>query len=183
MCVDYFVIGKNGCGMRGWHRGYCSRLQPDFSRVRFPAHALIKMKIHTKHITVNTKNRIDFVNITEQVRKVVEESGIRDGIVLVNPMHITASVFINDNESGLLQDFRKLLEELAPMNLDDLEKYKHNLTGEDNAYAHLWRTIMGRESVIAISNGDLDFGTWEAIFYGEFDGQRNKRILIKVLGE
>ena len=138
------------------------------------------MKIHTKHITVDTKNRIDFLNITEEVRKVVKESGVKEGIVLINPMHITASVFINDNEFGLLQDFRKWLEKLAPM---DENLYKHNLTGEDNAYAHLWRTIMGRETTVAISDGKLDFGLWESIFYGEFDGQRNKRILIKVVGE
>ena len=138
------------------------------------------MKIYTKYLTINTKRRIDFVNITEQVRRIVRDSSVKDGIVLVNPMHITASVFINDNESGLLQDFRKWLEKLAPMG-EDL--YKHNLTGEDNAYAHLWRTIMGRETTIAVTKGDLDFGPWEAIFYGEFDGQRNKRILVKVLGE
>jgi len=141
------------------------------------------MKIHKKYLVINTKGRIDFVNITSQVRQVVKESGVKEGLVLVNAMHITASVFINDNEQGLLHDFRKWLEKLAPMHLDDLEKYKHNLTGEDNAYAHLWRTIMGRETVISVSNGDLDFGPWEAIFYGEFDGQRNKRILVKVLGE
>ena len=138
------------------------------------------MKIHTKHLKINTSKRIDFVNITEEVREVVKESGVRDGIVLINPMHITASVFINDNESGLLSDFREWLEKLAPM---DEEKYKHNLTGEDNAYAHLWRTIMGRETSIAITDGKLDFGPWEAIFYGEFDGRRNKRILVKVMGE
>lgn len=132
---------------------------------------------------MNTDKRIDFVNITNKVREIVRESGVKDGIVLVNPMHITASVFINDNESGLLHDFRKWLERLAPMNLDDLEKYRHNLTGEDNAYAHLWRTIMGRETTVSVSKGDLEFGPWEAIFYGEFDGQRNKRILVKVLGE
>lgn len=138
------------------------------------------MKIYTKYLTIKTTNRIDFINITEQVRKVVRKSGVRDGIVLINPMHITASVFINDNESGLLQDFKKWLEKLAPA---DVDLYNHNLTGEDNAYAHLWRTIMGRESIVAITDGDLDFGPWEAIFYGEFDGQRNKRILIKILGE
>ena len=132
---------------------------------------------------ISTEKRIDFVNITEKVRNVVEESGIKEGLVLVNAMHITASVFINDNEQGLLKDFRKWLEKLAPMHLDNLEKYDHNLTGEDNAYAHLWRTIMGREITIAVSNGDLDFGPWEAIFYGEFDGRRNKRILVKVIGE
>ena len=138
------------------------------------------MKTHTKHITVNTRDRIDFLNITEEVRKAVEESGVKEGIVLINPMHITASVFVNDNESGLLSDFRKWLEKLAPMN-ENL--YKHNLTGEDNAYAHLWRTIMGRETTIAITDGELDFGPWETVFYGEFDGQRNKKILIKVIGE
>ena len=138
------------------------------------------MKIYTKHLTINTKKRIDFVNITEKVRQIVRESGVREGIVLINPMHITASVFINDNESGLLQDFRKWLEKLAPIG-EDL--YKHNLTGEDNAYAHLWRTIMGRETSIAITNRELDFGPWESIFYGEFDGKRPKRILVKVLGE
>jgi secondary thiamine-phosphate synthase enzyme len=138
------------------------------------------MKIHTKYLTVNTKEKIDFLNITEEVRKTVRESGIREGLVLVNAMHITASVFINDNESGLLYDFRKWLEDLAPM---DVDKWRHNLTGEDNAYAHLWRTIMGRETTIAITKGDLDFGPWEEIFYGEFDGQRNKRIMIKIIGE
>lgn len=138
------------------------------------------MKIYTKHLVINTKKRIDFVNITERVRKAVKESGVRDGIVLVNPMHITASIFINDNESGLLSDFGKWLEKLAPMSEGI---YKHNLTGEDNAYAHLWRIIMGRETSIAITNGELDFGPWESIFYGEFDGQRDKRILIKILGK
>lgn len=141
------------------------------------------MKTHTKKFVMNTSKKIDFINITEKVKDAVRESGIREGIVLVNAMHITASVFINDNESGLLQDFRKWLEKLAPMNLDDLKKYKHNLTGEDNAYAHLWRTIMGRECLIAVSDGELDFGPWESIFYGEFDGQRNKKIMIKILGE
>ena len=138
------------------------------------------MKIFTKHLMINTKKRIDFVNITEKVRHVVRESRVREGIVLINPMHITASVFINDNESGLLRDFREWLEKLAPMGVD---LYKHNMTGEDNAYAHLWRTIMGRETSIALTNGELDFGPWESIFYGEFDGNRPKRILVKVLGE
>ncbi len=141
------------------------------------------MKIYKKHLVINTEKRIDFVNLTEKVREVVKESEIREGIVLINPMHITASVFINDNERGLLYDFREWLERLAPMNLDDLEKYKHNLTGEDNAYAHLWRTIMGRETIVSVSEGDLELGTWEAIFYGEFDGQRKKRILVKILGQ
>ncbi len=127
-----------------------------------------------------TEKKIDFINITDKIRDVVRESGVKEGIVLINPMHITTSIFINDNESGLLQDFRKWLEKLAPMNVD---LYNHNLTGEDNAYAHLWRTIMGRETTIAISDGELDFGPWEEIFYGEFDGQRDKRVLVKVLGE
>jgi secondary thiamine-phosphate synthase enzyme len=138
------------------------------------------MKAYTKYIVMNTKKRIDFVNITDQIKQAVKESEVKEGIVLVNTMHITSSVFINDNEEGLLYDFRKWLEKLAPT---DTDLYKHNLTGEDNAYAHLWRTIMGREVVIAISNGKLDFGPWENVFYGEFDGQRNKRILIKVIGE
>lgn len=137
------------------------------------------MKIYTKKLIIHTEKRIDFVNITSKVEEVIKESKIKDGIVLINAMHITASVFINDNESGLLEDFRKWLEQLAPTNVP----YKHNLTGEDNAYAHLWRTIMGRETTIAITNGKLDFGPWESIFYGEFDGQRDKRILIKVIGE
>lgn len=138
------------------------------------------MKTYTKHIPIHTEKRIDFVRITDKVREAVEESEVKEGIVLINPMHITASVFINDNESGLLKDFRKWIEKLAPM---DVNLYNHNLTGEDNAYAHLWRTVMGRETTVAITNGRLDFGPWEEIFYGEFDGQRNKRILVKVIGE
>ena len=137
------------------------------------------MKVYKKTITVHTSKKIDFLHITEQVRKAVRESGVEEGIVLVNAMRITASVFVNDNESGLLQDFRAWLEKLAPM---DKNIYKHNLTGEDNAYAHLWRTIMGRETVIAISDFDLDLGPWESVFYGEFDGKRDKRIMIKVIG-
>ena len=138
------------------------------------------MKTHTKYLTMNTSKKIEFLNITEKIRKIVKESGIEEGIILVNPMHITSSIFINDNESGLIYDFEKWLEKLAPKGIN---LYKHNLTGEDNAYAHLWRTIMGRETTIAITKGDLDFGPWEEIFYGEFDGQRDKKILIKVLGE
>ena len=137
------------------------------------------MKTHTKYLTIKTEKRIDFVNITEQVRKAVHESGVKEGIILVNAMHITASVFINDNESGLLKDFQNWLEKLAPKNFN----YNHHQTGEDNGFSHLWRTMMGREVVVAITNGNLDFGPWESIFYGEFDGQRNKRILIKIIGE
>jgi len=137
------------------------------------------MKTQTAYIKLKTKNRIDFVNITDKVQEIVDKSGVKEGIVLVNPMHITASVFINDDESGLIQDYKEWLEKLAPMKKD----YHHHQTGEDNGFSHLWRTIMGRESSIAITNGKLDFGTWETIFYGEFDGQRTKRILVKVIGE
>ncbi len=128
---------------------------------------------------MNTKNKIDFIRITNLVNQAVLESGVQDGIVLVNPMHITASVFINDNEGGLIEDFKNWLEKLAPKEFD----YNHHLTGEDNGYAHLWRTIMGRETVVSVQNFKLELGPWEEIFYGEFDGQRKKKILIKVLGE
>jgi len=137
------------------------------------------MKSYTKKIIMNTSKRKEIVNITGEVEKAVAESGIKEGIVLVNSMHITSSVFINDEESGLKQDFLEWLEEIAPVK----EDYRHHLTGEDNADAHLKRTIMGREVVVAVTEGRLDFGPWEQIFYGEFDGQRNKRVLIKVIGE
>ncbi|MEW6170604.1 MAG: secondary thiamine-phosphate synthase enzyme YjbQ [Candidatus Omnitrophota bacterium] len=134
----------------------------------------------TKYLTFNTKNRYEIINITEKVQEAISESKIKEGICLVNAMHITASVFINDDEEGLHQDFLGWLEELAPYNK---EKYQHNLTGEDNADSHLKRTIMGREVVVAITKAKLDFGPWEQIFYGEFDGQRAKRVLIKIIGE
>ncbi len=137
------------------------------------------MKTYTKYLTLKTAKKIEIVNITSQVEEAVDGSKIKEGLCLVNPMHITASVFINDEEEGLKEDFLSWLEKLVP---NDLEKYKHNLTGEDNAYAHLRRTVMGREVVIAITNGKLDFGPWEQIFYAEFDGQRSKRILIKIIG-
>lgn len=137
------------------------------------------MAVYSKKILMHTEKRIDFVRITDLVKRAVKESGVQDGIVLVNPMHITASVFINDNESGLIKDFKEWLEKLAPKNLD----YNHHQTGEDNGFAHLWRTIMGRETVISVQNFEMELGPWEEIFYGEFDGQRDKRILIKVLGE
>ncbi len=137
------------------------------------------MNTYKKELIIHTKERIQFVNITERVKEIVKESGIQDGLVLINPMHITASVFINDNESGLLKDFKNWLEKLAPKNFD----YNHHHTGEDNGFAHLWRTIMGREVVVSLTDFKLDFGTWEQIFYGEFDGQRDKRILVKVIGE
>ncbi|MGB0855462.1 MAG: secondary thiamine-phosphate synthase enzyme YjbQ [Nitrosopumilus sp.] len=135
----------------------------------------------TEHLTFNTKTRRAFVNITPDITKLVTKSKVREGLCLVNAMHITASVFINDNESGLHQDYEKWLEDLAPH--EPIEQYDHNKTGEDNADAHLKRQIMGREVVVAITNGELDFGPWEQIFYGEFDGKRPKRILIKIIGE
>ncbi len=138
------------------------------------------MRSFTEHLIFNTKKSIEFINITEKVEKVVEKSGIKEGLCLVNAMHITASVFINDEEGGLKSDFKEWLERLAPY---DKRKYRHNLTGEDNAHAHLKRTIMGREVVIAVTKGKLDFGPWEQVFYGEFDGCRPKKILVKVIGE
>ncbi len=137
------------------------------------------MKSSTKYLWFNTDNRHEFLNITDQVEEIVKESGIKEGLVLVNPMHITSSVYINDAESGLINDFQRWLEKLAPTD----EDYEHNLTGEDNGYAHLWRTIMGREVTVAVTNGKLDFGPWEQIYYAEFDGQRKKRVLVKVIGE
>jgi secondary thiamine-phosphate synthase enzyme len=138
------------------------------------------MKIKTEYLTFNTSSRHAFINITPKIQKILTESTIKDGICLVNAMHISASVFINDDESGLHDDFDQWLEKIAPYAPD---KYKHNRTGEDNADAHLKRQLMGREVVIAITNGKLDFGPWEQIFYGEFDGQRNKRVLVKLIGE
>ena len=139
------------------------------------------MKSLTKHLTFNIKSRRGFVNITPDIRKLIDQSKVQEGLCLVNAMHITASVFINDNEDGLLHDYEKWLEELAPH--EPIEQYKHNDTGEDNADAHLKRQVMGREVVVAITNGDLDFGPWEQIFYGEFDGKRPKRVLVKIIGE
>ncbi|MDD5595844.1 MAG: secondary thiamine-phosphate synthase enzyme YjbQ [Candidatus Omnitrophica bacterium] len=138
------------------------------------------MKAHTQELIFNTKNKTEFINITPQVEEEIIKSGIKEGLCLVNSMHITSSVFINDDESGLHADFAVWLEKLAPFGKD---KYQHNLTGEDNADAHLKRTIMGREVVVAITKGKLHFGPWEQIFYGEFDGQRRKRVLVKIIGE
>ncbi len=138
------------------------------------------MKSYRKEIWFETKEKIEFINITKIVEEALKESGVKEGLCLVNAMHITASVFINDNENGLIEDFKRWLENLAPQ---DINRYKHNLTGEDNAHSHLKRTIMGREVVVAITKGKLDFGPWEQIFYGEFDGRRRKRVLIKIIGE
>jgi secondary thiamine-phosphate synthase enzyme len=140
------------------------------------------MKSHTHYLKLYLPTERGFRNITQEVQDAIRASGVQEGIVLVNSMHITSSVFINDHEPGLWHDFEKWLEELAPFNPSP-EHYHHNRTGEINADAHLKRTIMGREVVCAITCGKLDFGPWEQIFYGEFDGQREKRVLIKILGE
>ncbi len=140
------------------------------------------MKSHTEHLTFNLRARMAFENITPQVEEIVKKSGVREGLVLCNAMHITASVFINDDEPGLHQDYQRWLEELAPFDASP-QRYAHNRTGEDNADAHMKRQIMGREVVVAITDGKLDFGPWEQIFYGEFDGRRPKRVLVKVIGE
>jgi secondary thiamine-phosphate synthase enzyme len=126
----------------------------------------------------NTKNKIEFINITDEIEKIVEESGVKEGIILINPMHITAAVIVNDNEQGLINDFKRILERLVPYNAH----YEHNV-GEDNAAAHIWRQLMGHQVVMAVTNGKLDLGPWEQIFYCEFDGKRNKRVLVKVIGE
>ena len=139
------------------------------------------MKSFRRELFFNTPARFALVRITDQVRAAVKESGIREGLCLVNAMHITASVFVNDNESGLFQDWERWLEQLAPH--EPVSRYRHNETGEDNAAAHLKRTIMGRETLLAVSGGDLDLGPWEEVFYGEFDGRRKKRALIKIIGE
>ena len=160
------------------------------------------MKSHTAYIWMNTKNRYEIVNITGAVEEELKKSGIKEGLCLVNAMHITASVFINDNERGLHKDFLEWLEKLAPYSRDvppplthldgtvppsdsvrKRDGYNHNLTGEDNGDAHIKRTLMGREVVIAVTKGKFDFGPWEQLFYGEFDGQREKRVLIKIIGE
>ena len=138
------------------------------------------MKSLTEHLWFNTKKRREYLNITAQVEEVVRRSGVKEGLCLVNAMHITASVYINDDESGLIQDFDEFLENVAPY---DVKKYRHHQTGEDNGDAHLKRQIFGREVVVAITNGKLDFGPWEQIFYAEFDGRRKKRVLVKVIGE
>jgi secondary thiamine-phosphate synthase enzyme len=143
---------------------------------------MTRMKSHREELTFNLPDRMGFVNITPQVEAAVRKSQITDGLVLVNAMHITASVFINDDESGLHSDYKKWLEQLAPFDASP-QRYAHNRTGEDNADAHMKRQIMGREVVVAVTSGKLDFGPWEQIFYGEFDGRRNKRVLIKIIGE
>ena len=139
------------------------------------------MKSYRKELWFNVPSRRGFINITSQVQECLRESGIKEGLALVNPMHITASVFINDDERGLHHDYETWLEKLAPH--EPVEQYRHNDTGEDNADAHIKRQVMGREVVVAVTAGKLDFGTWEQIFYGEFDGRRKKRVLVKIIGE
>jgi secondary thiamine-phosphate synthase enzyme len=140
------------------------------------------MKSYTDYLTFKVPKRMDFVNITPHIEDAVKKSGVREGLCLVNAMHITASVFINDDESGLHEDYKRWLEQLAPYDPSP-ERYHHNRTGEDNGDAHHKRQIMGREVVVAITDGKLDFGPWEQVFYGEFDGRRPKKVLIKIIGE
>jgi len=139
------------------------------------------MKSYRKVLTFNLPSRIGFVNITEEVEAALRESGVREGLCLVNPMHITASVFVNDDEPGLLSDFERFFERTVPH--EPIRQWRHNDTGEDNADAHVKRQLMGREVVVAVTEGRLDFGTWERIFYGEWDGRRPKRVLVKIIGE
>jgi secondary thiamine-phosphate synthase enzyme len=139
------------------------------------------MKSHRKELWFEVPARVGWINITPQVRACLEESGVREGIVLVNAMHITASVFVNDDEPGLHRDFEEFLERLAPH--EPVQRYRHNDTGEENGDAHLKRQLFGREVTVAVTGGELDFGPWEQIFYGEFDGQRRKRVLVKIIGE
>ena len=138
------------------------------------------MKSYREELWFETKTRRAYINITSHVKEALRKSGISEGLCLVNAMHITASVFINDNEQGLLQDYDDFLEHLAPN--EPVSQYRHNRTGEDNGDAHIKRQFMGREVVVAITNGNLDFGPWEQIFYGEFDGRRKKRVLVKIIG-
>jgi secondary thiamine-phosphate synthase enzyme len=139
------------------------------------------MKHLRQELWFNTPHRRDYINITDQIEELVRKSGVQNGLCLVNAMHITASIYINDNESGLIQDYDQWLEQLAPH--EPTSNYRHNRTGEDNADAHLKRQVMGREVVVAITDGKLDFGPWEQIFYAEFDGRRKKRVLVKIIGE
>jgi secondary thiamine-phosphate synthase enzyme len=138
------------------------------------------MKTYTEYLSFETQKKRDYINITPQVEAAVAKSGVREGLCLVNPMHITASIYINDDEDGLIQDFDDFLERIAPY---DLKGYRHHRTGEDNGDAHVKRQLFGREVVVAITKGRLDFGTWERIFYAEFDGRRRKRVIVKILGE
>ena len=137
------------------------------------------MKTHTEYLSFETRNRVEFLNITSRVEEAVRKSGIKEGLILVNPMHITAAVYVNDAEQGLIQDYREWLERLAPAGKD----YHHHQTGEDNADAHLKRTLMGHQVTMAITNGKLDLGPWEQVYYAEFDGMRRKKVILKIIGE
>lgn len=137
------------------------------------------MKTHTEYLFFNTTNKTDFINITEQIEECIKKSKIKEGLVLINPMHITAAVYVNDAESGLIQDFKEWTEKLAPFG----KNYHHHQTGEDNADAHLKRTLMGHQVTMAVTNNSLDLGPWEQVYYAEFDGQREKRVLVKIIGE
>ncbi|MBN2421517.1 YjbQ family protein [Candidatus Woesearchaeota archaeon] len=137
------------------------------------------MKSHTKYLIFKTEKRIDFLNITEEIEDAIKKSKIKEGLVLINPMHITAAIYVNDAESGLIQDFKEWLEKSTSMK----HNYHHNNTGEDNGYAHIWRQMMGHQVTMAVTNGSLDLGPWEQIYYAEFDGQRSKRVLVKIIGE
>ena len=140
------------------------------------------MKSQTEYLTFNIPARMGFQNITPTIEEILRKSGIKEGLLLCNAMHITASIFVNDDESGLHEDYKKWLEQLAPFDASP-QTYRHNRTGEDNADAHMKRQIMGREVVVAVTDGKLDFGPWEQIFYGEFDGNRDKRVLVKIIGD
>jgi secondary thiamine-phosphate synthase enzyme len=141
----------------------------------------VNMKSYREELWFNTQARREYINITNEVQKCLDKSGIKEGICLVNAMHITASVYINDDESGLIQDYDDFLEKMAPH--EPVSRYRHNRTGEDNGDAHIKRQLMGREVIVAVTSGRLDFGPWEQIFYGEFDGRRKKRVLVKIIGE
>jgi len=141
------------------------------------------MKSLTEYLYFNTDDRIEFINITGTIDELITKSGVKEGLVLVNPMHITAAVYVNDAEPGIIHDYQEMLKRLVPMHPPDGEDYRHNRTGEDNAYAHMWRQLMAHQVVMAITGGRLDLGTWEQIYYAEFDGRRRKRVLVKIIGE
>ncbi len=140
------------------------------------------MNSYTEYMVFNTTERIEFINITEEINKQIAISGIQEGLILINPMHITAAVYVNDAESGIIHDYKEMLNRLVPM-FPDGEDYWHNRTGEDNAYAHMWRQLIGHQVTMAVTKGRLDLGTWEQIYYAEFDGLRRKRVLVKIIGE
>ncbi|MFC1477618.1 secondary thiamine-phosphate synthase enzyme YjbQ [candidate division KSB1 bacterium] len=141
------------------------------------------MKSLTEYLVFDTTKRIEFLNITDKVSELVRQSGVQEGLALVNPMHITAAVYVNDAESGIIHDYQEMLKRLVPVHPEKGEDYRHNRTGEDNAYAHMWRQLMAHQVVLAITNGSLDLGTWEQVYYAEFDGRRRKRVLVKIIGE